>query len=256
MTANNQAWNAMAHQQRVGSDYYSNLTRNVFAPQVAAHITSVPRRDAMDNLVHDIGGYDGMLVQELLSNHLGPSWKGVISDVTTPPSMVARGAKFYETPAWQIGEVLGKSTVGATITCNTLHLLADEELDRTVRAVIDTSRPGAPIITITPHPITHRVTWSDYAGMNVPEHTKRRGVFLDDYRPDRAASHAFLEGVTSYPRTVEAYLGRLLAQGLRLVDVQPLHVDRAAVADDKSERYYETLSHLPTYLLTAWRVEK
>lgn len=251
--SNHEAWNDAVHVDRVNSDHYTAQTHDVFAPQIACYLPEATEAIAV---LHDLGGYDGKLINDLLRHHVTGRWRGGVTDATIPPHIASNEAiSFFQTPGHQIARVLGHGSVAATVSCNRLHLLPDDELDEAIHAIGRTSQPGAPVVTIIPHLVTHRVAWSDFAGMDSAQLQDRRGVFVDDYRPDRVASHAFLDGVRSYPRTVESFMARFALHGLRLMDTKGLHLPEAVAPPHRHRRYYDTLQFLPTYPLTAWRVE-
>jgi hypothetical protein len=248
-------WNSNSHLERVESDYYSELTKTIIGPKIAAHVLSRELPESKKT-IHDLGGYDGLLLAELLEEHLDDTWSGIVTDITQPESLKGN-VEFYKVASEHIASPLGKSTVSTTVSCNTMHLLDDAQLTNTLRAVRYTSKPGASIVTVIPHPVTHRVAWSDFDGISDnPARTERRGVFIDAYRQDREAEHSFLKDVKSYPRTVEGFIGLFLSQELRLKAVEPIHIDPSCARPGKQARFYETLPHLPTYLLSAWEVQK
>lgn len=248
-------WNTPEHQERVASDAYLNQMQHVFAPYIGKFISfELLQQDGA--VVHDMGGYDGRLIDELRRNGaLSDSCSPIVTDVTEPEHAVNENVPFYKAACWDAVEVFDKRSVDATISCNVFHLLDDEQLATTADVVKLTSKPGSTLVSIVPHPVTHRVQWSDFAGIDAPAFVARRGTFIDNYTNARQAPHAFLPGVVSYPRTVEGYLSPFLRAGFRLRMVDPLYVPREYARPGRDERFYQALASLPTYLAMGWRVE-
>lgn len=252
--AEQNTWNNQGHIDRVTSDVYVREMQDIIAPLFANEI-------GQDNspgpkLIHDIGGYNGLLLSILLQDALDDSWRGVVTDITRPTELVDADIEFHQVASSGIEKALQGRKADATVSCNTFHVIANDELAKTIHAVKATAKEGSSFVTLNLHPITHRRQWSDFAGRDEPHATDRRGVFVDDYRPETVIPHGFVPNTNSYPRTVESHVSMCLSEGLQLKHIAPVHLppDYAHTGAGFDDRYRDSLKFLPSYLLTSWRL--
>lgn len=249
-------WNSAEHTRRVNpaTSRYAEEVRTIMAPAIATQVEGY-FTEGTEHTVHDLGGYNGLVLEELRSRHLSDSWRGVITDVTRPEEMVDTDATFHQAAGWDIALPLGESSVDLTISTNVFHLMDNSQLARTAKAIKVTSRSRGLFVAIVPHPLVNGRIWSDYKGkedQQGPEFTSHRGVFIDNYRPDVTVEHLFIPGATTHPRTIESYVTIFLEEGFALRGIATLHRDGARVRDRLGDRHASTLDRLPSWLMTAW----